>query len=76
MVASQRAVWVGVQCDIRLVDRDDRFVGIVAGSMPGLLWPTVGFDPHRPEARSRLDYLYVAASVAAVIAMVAWAVLG
>lgn len=36
----------------------------------------MGFDPSRPRRRSRLDLLYVAASVVAFVAMIAWALFG
>jgi hypothetical protein len=36
----------------------------------------MGFDPNRPMRKSRFDYLYVAAAVAVVVALVLWAILG
>jgi hypothetical protein len=36
----------------------------------------MGFNPHRKQVRRRSDYVFVAAAVLAVVAVVLWALLG
>jgi hypothetical protein len=36
----------------------------------------VGFNPHQPRKKSKLDYVFVAAALIVAAALVLWAVLG